>query len=360
MSKVFTTEHTKVLNEVIREIEIDPTKIKGAAYMPSVEFTATTVFWDVWEAQGGATQDHVMGTDPKAVQKGGFRTLEYEGGSYREFIRFTEKDILRLRQLGSNDQAVRGIRQHLNRAGVKLNNRIEAKMELLRWDAILNGSYTYFGKTIDFGKPVNHDVAPGVPWGLIVGGNLVTNPAANPIADLRFWLMGGYAPFRKYVVSKMVINANTSRIILDNPNVQSLIQSRFASESYDKVHDINAVLSFLIPGMPPVEVYKGWYQSEAPDPGNAARIIVGDAIYFIPDGRAFFEVELPDGDKIGDVAMTLNLSNGSVDSPAAGKFILVDEHIEDRPGNPYIDIYGGFVGGPRLKRPADVLTATLI
>ena len=58
--------------------------------------------------------------------------------------------------------------------------------------------------------------------------------------------------------------------------------------------------------------------------------------------------------------MTLNLSNGSVDAPAPGKFILVDEHISDRPGNPFIDVVGGFVGGPRLKRGFDVLTATVI
>jgi hypothetical protein len=58
--------------------------------------------------------------------------------------------------------------------------------------------------------------------------------------------------------------------------------------------------------------------------------------------------------------MSLSLANGSVDAPAPGKFILVDEHIEDRPGNPFIDIFGGFYGGPRLKRPFDVLTATVI
>jgi hypothetical protein len=64
--------------------------------------------------------------------------------------------------------------------------------------------------------------------------------------------------------------------------------------------------------------------------------------------------------KIGDIVMSLNLSNGSVDSPAPGKFILVDEHIEDKLLNPYIDVIGGFYGGPRLKRPFDTLTATVI
>jgi hypothetical protein len=170
--------------------------------------------------------------------------------------------------------------------------------------------------------------------------------------------MGGYSPFRKYKISKVIMNPNTARVFLDNPAVQSLIQNRFASETY-KMHDINAVLDFLVPGMPPIEIYKGWYQNETVDP-TTGLITLADATFFIPDGSIFFECKLPDANKVGDIVMTLNLTNGSVDAPSAGKFIVVDEHIADRPGNPYIDVFGGFNGGPRLKRGPDVLTATVI
>lgn len=360
MSKVFSDESTRVLQEVIREIETDPTEYLGAKYMPSIEIPSSTVFVDVWEARGGLTKEHAVGSDPQAINRRQFRTQQYAPGAYKEFVRFNEGDILKLRELGMNDQSQRGIRQHLNENALVLNNRIEARMELLRWQAIFNGTYIYDGKTVDFGKPVNHDVAPTVPWGLNDGsGNFtVTNPASTPIADMRYWIMGGYAPFRKYKITKIIMNANTSRMVLDNPSVQSLIQTRFASEAY-KAHDIDAVMSFLVPGMPPIEVYKGWYQSETQD-ATTGQITVGDAIFFIPDGRIFFECKLPNDNKVGDVVMTLSLANGSVDSPAPGKFILVDEHIADRPGNPFIDIHGGFYGGPRLKRGFDVLTATVI
>lgn len=360
MSKVFAAEHTRVLQEVIREIETDPSEYLGAKYLPSIDMPSTSVFVDVLEARGGLVKEHTLGTDPQSAPRRQFRTQQYSPGAYKEFIRFNEGDILRLRELGLNDQSKRGIRQHLNENALVLNNRIEARMELLRWQAILNGTYVYDGKTIDFGKPANHDVAPVNPWGTNDGsGNFVdANAAATPIQDMRYWVMGGYAPFRKYKITKIVMNPNTERMVLDNPNVQSLIQNRFASEAY-KAHDINAVMGFLVPGMPPIEIYKGWYQTETSD-ATTGEITVGDAIYFLPDGRLFFEAKLPDNNKIGDVVMTLNLANGSVDNPAPGKFILVDEHIEDRPGNPYIDVIGGFYGGPRLKRAFDVLTATVI
>lgn len=359
MSKVFAAEHTRVLQEVIREIETDPAQYLGAKYMPSIEIPSATVFVDVLEARGGLTKEHTLGTDPQAVQRRQFHTQQYSPGAYKEFIRFNEGDILRLRELGMNDQSKRGIRMHLNENALVLNNRIEARMELLRWQAIFNGSYVYDGKTVDFGVPAANKVAPAIVWGTVAGGVMTANQAAKPVEDMRYWIMGGYAPFRKYIISKIIMNANTARIILDNANVQSLIQYKFGADNYGKQHDVNAVLGFLVPGMPEIEVYKGWYQNESVD-ATTGKITVGDAQYFIPDGQIFFECQLPDNNKIGDIVMSLSLANGSVDAPAPGKFILVDEHITDKPANPYIDVIGGFYGGPRLKRSFDVLTANVI
>jgi hypothetical protein len=358
MSKIFADAHTRVLQEVIREIETDTSTYLGAKYMPSIAIPASTVFVDVLEARGGLTQEHALGVDPLSVPRRQFRTQQYAPGAYKEFIRFNEGDILRLRELGLNDLSQRGIRMHLNENALVLNNRIEARQELLRWQAIFNGTYVYDGKTVDFGKPGSNDVAPLVPWATVVSGVLKANAAATPIQDLRYWLLGGYSKFRRYMITKVIMNGNTARWILDNANVQSLIQSRFAADSY-KLHEVKALLSFLIPGMPEVEIYNGWYQAETVDATTGA-ISVGDAIFFIPDGRLFFEAKLPSDNKIGDIVQTLSLANGSVDNPAPGKFILVDEHIADRPGNPYIDVFGGFYGGPRLKRAFDTLTATVI
>jgi hypothetical protein len=257
-----------------------------------------------------------------------------------------------------NDQSQRGIRQHLNENAVVLNNRIEARIELLRWQAIFNGTYVYEGKTVNFGVPSGNNVAPTVPWVVNNGGAIQANPAATPIQDLRYWILGGYSKFRKYKIRKVIMNPNTARGVLDNPNVQSLIQTRFAAAGYNQ-HDIQAVCNFLIPGMPEIVVYDGWYQTETIN-ATTGLVTVSDAVFFIPDGSIFFEAKLPGGDVIGDFVCALTLANGSVDNPAPGKFLIVDEHIGDKPGNPYIDVFCGVAGGPRLKRPFDVLTATVI
>lgn len=361
MSTVFAAEHTRVLQEVIREIETDVNEYMGAKYLPSIEVHSTTVFVDVLEARGGLLKEHTLGTDPQSAPRRQFRTQQYSPGAYREFIRFNEAEILRLRELGLNDLSKRGIRQHLNENALVLNNRIEARMEYLRWQAIFTGTYVYDGKTVSFGVPSANNVTPAVPWGLNDGsGNFTTaNPSATPIQDMRYWILGGYSPYRRYKITKIVMNPNTERMILDNPNVQSLIQSRFASDSYEKAHNAGALFSFLVPGMPPVEVYKGWYQTDTIN-ATTGQITVGNAVYFIPDGSIFFECKLPDENKIGDFVMTLNLANGSVDNPAPGKFVLVNENISNKPGNPYIDLIGGVTGGIRLKRPFDTLTATVI
>ena len=129
MSTIFAAGHTRVLQEVIREIETDVTEYLGAKYMPSIEEPATSIFVDVLEARGGLINEHTLGSDPQSTPRRQFRTQQFAPGSYREFIRLTEKDILRLRELGLNDQSKRGIRQHLNENALVLNNRIEARME---------------------------------------------------------------------------------------------------------------------------------------------------------------------------------------------------------------------------------------
>ena len=359
IQQVFSSEHTRVLQEVIREIEVDPNDFLGAKYMPSVNVPTSTVYVDVWEARGGLLKEHTLGTDPQSAPKRSFRTMIFSSGAYKEFIRFNEADILRLRELGLNDQSKRGIRQHLNENMLVLNNRIESRIELLRWMTLLNGSYVYDGKTIDFGVPSTNSIAPTVPWGNSAGGAFTTvNTAADPFSDLLYWLTGGISQWRKFKITSIIMNPNTERMFLLNPKVQDLIRMRFAAADF-RGFSMEGILGFLLPGIPPIQIYKGWYQSESEDPVTG-QITVGDAIYFIPDGKIFFEVQVPGGGSLGDFQMSLSLANGSIDNPQPGKFLIVKEMLEQHPENPYIDLIGGFYGGPRLKYPWGILSATVI
>jgi hypothetical protein len=357
--ELISPAYTRALGEVIREIEPDVNLYRGIQYMPAVERPTNNVYVDVWEATGGATLEHTLDTDPLNIQKKAFRTMQFSAGAYREAIRFGESDILRLREIGQNDLSKRGIQQHLEENAKRLNTRIETRLELLRWQAIFNGSYIYDGRVIDFGVPAANTVSPVANWGSVdpVTGVVTVNPNSDPIADIRLWTMGGYGQFRKYNIRKMVMNPNTERVFLANQKVQDQIRGFLASGIING-YETNKILSLLIPGVPEVDVYKGTYFAETINP-LTGKIAVSAATYFIPNGKIFFETDLPDNNKVGEVQMTLNLSNGSIDAPTAGKFVITDQRGLGNVKNPSLELVGGFNGGPALMRSFDLLTATV-
>jgi hypothetical protein len=355
-----TSEYTETIQKLIREIVNDPSTYMGSKYLPSVSLPVRKVRTDVVEATGGITQEHQPGTNPKYIQSFGSRVQEYEAPFYKEAIHYDEKKILFLRELGNNARNVRGVQQHIDLDIDRLNRRIEARIELERWNSIFNGGVTWMGKTVSFGIPAGNRVVPvGALWSL---DGLTANAAANPLLDIRYWLQGGTSQYRKYKVRQMVMNPNTARWILDNANTRAFISSYGANPSI-MAWDLNKVLSFVMPGGPEAVIYDGWYQNESVD--SDGKISVSDAVYFIPDGYVFFDVSnLPGGDKIGEFQQTVHLASGTIDSPGFGKFLVVEDNTapgsKGGPSNPYVDLLGGVYGGVNLQRHFDVLTAKVI
>lgn len=354
-NEFFDNEYTEVIQKMVRQVVNDPATYRGAKYIPSVALPVNRIRVEVLEATGGVTQEHVPGSNTLYIQGTGMYTQEFTPPYYKEGILYDEKRILYLREIGQNDRSRRGIRQYLDIDVDRLNRRIEARIELQRWQAIFNGGYSFMGGTVSFGIPAaNRAVPVTAVWS---SDGINANNSANPIIDLRYWLMGGLAAYRKYVFTKIVMNPNTARWLLDNSNTRAYLTSYGANSAIGE-YDINKVLQFLIPGLPAVDVYNGWYQSETT---VAGRIVVSDAIYMIPDGYIFFECSLPGNDKIGEFVQTLNLASGTIQDPGAGKFIVIEDNTQPGtpggPGNPYINLIGGVYGGVKLDRPFDVLTA---
>jgi hypothetical protein len=357
-NEFFTDEYTAINQKIVQEIVNDPDTYLGSKYMPSVTVPQRKIRVEVIEATGGLTNEHVPGTDPKYVQSFGWRVQEYAPPAYKESILYDEEKILYLRELGQADPSRRGITDYMDKSIKQLNRRLEARIELLRWQTIFNGGFSYLGKTLSFGIPTANRAVPiGAVWST---NGISANNTADPIVDLRYWLMSGYAPYRKYKFTGIVMNGNTARWILDNTNTRAYLTSYGANPNMNK-YDLNQVLGFLIPGLPPVTVYNGWYQTETI---VNQKITVSDAIYFIPDGFLFFETSLPDNDVIGEFVQGVNLASGTIETPGVGKFLVVEECIapgtRGGPKNPFIDITAGVYGGPKLDRAFDTLTAKVI
>lgn len=360
VNQFLTTEYTEVIQKVIREVVNDPSTYIGSKYLPSIALPVRKIRTEVIEATGGLTNEHVVGSSPKYVQSFGTRVQEYEPPAYKEAIHYDEAKILYLRELGNNGRNVRGVRQYIDLDIDRLNRRVEARIELQRWNSIFNGGFDFFDKTISFGVPAgNQEVPVGALWST---DGINANSSANPLVDIRYWLQGGSAAFRKYTISKMIMNPNTARWILDNTNTRSFLTSYLANPQLTD-YDLNKVLSFVIPGAPPSEIYNGWYQTESVD--SEGKISVSDAVFFIPDGYIFFEVtNLPGNDKLGEFVQGVHLSSGSIDNPGYGKFLVVDDNTgpgtKGGPSNPYLDLVGGVYGGVKLDRPFDILTAKVV
>ncbi len=358
LNAFLTNEYTQVIQKMIREVVNDPKTYRGSAYLPSVAIPVETILTEVVEATGGLTSEHVPGTSPGYIQSFGTRVQEFSPAYYKEAIHYDEKKLLYLRKLGDNERNVRGVQQYIELDIDRLNRRIEERMEKLRWDVIFNGSFASQWKTFYLGIPGANKATPiGQDWATVGG---VINNSANPIQDIRYWL-NSYASFRKYTISKIVMNPTTARWILDNTNTRSYVTS-FGANPRIGDYDVNKVMNFLIPGCPEIEIYKGWYQSEST---VAGKITVSDAIFFINDGDIFFEVSsLPGDDKIGEMVQTLNLASGTIQNPGFGKFLVIDDNTavgtQGGPKNPFVDLVGGVYCGPKLDRAFDVLTAKVI
>lgn len=363
MNEFFTNEYTSVIQKLVNEVVNDPSTYLGAKYLPSVALPVDRIRVEIIEASGGVTNEHAIGTDVKYIQSFGTRVQEFSAPAYKEAIHYDEKKIVHLRQLGQNDPAKRGVRQYIDKDIDRLNRRLEARIELLRWQAIFNGGFTYMGQAFSYGIPSGNTAVPlGAVWST---DGINPNNSANPIADVRYWTQGGLARFRKYKIKRLVMNPNTARWILENTNTKAYLSSIGANPNISE-WTLPKLLAFLIPGGPEAVIYDGWYQTESlVDNGQGSKkIAVSDAVYFIPDGRIFFECTLPDGDMIGEFQQGLHLSSGSIDNPGFGKFLVVEENIapgtKGGPGNPYVDIIAGVYGGVNLQRSFDVLTATVV
>jgi hypothetical protein len=359
MREYLTNEYTETIQKVIREVVNDPSTYLGSKYIPSVAMPVRKIRTEVIEATGGLTQEHVLGTAPKTVQRFGMRVQEYEPPAYKEAKRYDEADILFLREIGQNGRNVRGVQKYIDEDIGHLNRRIEARIEKQRWESIFDGGFSYAGKTLSFGVPASNRAVPiGALWSL---DSVSANNAANPLVDIRYWLEGGLGAWRKYVITELVMNPNTARWILDNSNTRSYIQNAYANPKIQD-YSLEQVLGFFLPGGPKVTVYKGWYQSESFD--TAGKRTVSNAIYMIPDGQIYAVATLPGGDKIGEFVQGVHLASGSIDNPGYGKFLVMDDNTapgtKGGPSNPYLEIVGGVYGGVKLDRAFDVLTAKVI
>lgn len=318
----------------------------GLEWMPFKELNAQMVVWDEKDRDRGATSYHNMDADPKIGKRPGSKRHKYTPIPHKETDVINESDLLMPRQLGTLGGVIDVSTEIGEITGERARkNKLRAEIEV--WQA-LKGQLSVHRDGVDIEEtfPVQeYDV--DVDWDEL--------DTAKPLSDwmkmvLKFRFTGASA-----AGAEAAMNSTTAGWLLLNKNEDDLKGfqgSNFLKLAY-AVEEVNKI--FTARKQPLIRVYDEGYVNEA-----------DEEVLFLDDGEIIVKGARPQGQKIGDYALTPTLHRVVNGQPAPGFFSIVTVNGLPNPGavtvqaigaagNPKIEVTGGMYGGPRLKYPRSII-----
>jgi hypothetical protein len=181
-------------------------------------------------------------------------------------IRLGEYDRLRARSANAAT-----IRDSILSDAERMSRAVEARLELARGDALVNGSVTISENgvvaTISFGRSGSHTVAPGVLWSTIA--------TATVLADLLSWQQT-YITSNGEAPGSMVMSTTVLTYMLRNAEIRALVGSTLGAPSRVSQEQLRGILDDH--GLPP------WYivDEQINVNGTPTRPIPIDKFLFLP------------------------------------------------------------------------------
>lgn len=339
---------TAVIAAVVDEITAKPAQGVGLKLMPVTAHPEWLIYHEKVSGFGGLLAERVIGEQGKVGDASSSETFEFSPGAYQEVKRFTEKDLIQLRRLGSiGERGVTGLTagamDFMGRAGEDLKFKLNNRLNKLAWDTLFNGTYQYQGLTkYNFNVPAGNTVFAATDWSIAA--------TSTPFTDL-WTILNTNATFFKYIVTKFYINPVTAASMLNSTQARDLIKN-----NANAVGDINKMAQILYPGLPEFEVVKDAWQDQST---VAGKIVNGAAQYFVPDYKILCQADFSGAmyGQYGELSMTYNINDpsASVENPAMGIYSFVDEQGLLQRKAPYVEVVTGFNGGSNLMRSNDVL-----
>lgn len=184
-----------------------------------------------------------------------------------EKIRLGEYDLLRTR--ANPDDS---IRSQLDSDGVMMGKKIEARLEVARADALVNGSVTISEngviQTVDFGRNASNTTAPSVLWSVTA--------TADPISDLTTWTQY-YVDTNGVPPGALLTSTRVRGYLLRNAAIRSLAGNMSGTPTIVSVDTLNTILNSY--DLPPIYVYDASYENAA---GAAAKVIPDTDVLLLP------------------------------------------------------------------------------
>lgn len=355
LAGILHDRHRQVIHAVVEEFSVMPLSDQSVAMqlMPMTDVPAAVLEHEIIDAYGGLTQERVLNAPGKQVPGLSSTSKIYEPGSYQEFISFFEKDLLKLRRFGSlGERGVTGLTggelDMISRSANKLQMRLINRSHQLIWDALFNDRFVWQGVTKIFGRPAQNTITAATDWSVANTG--------TPFEDL-VTIFGNNPVIRKYkaAITKMIINPKTASDI-----ILRALEAGYITNANIGSADINEVMKFAAPGLPPFEVVDDAIQQETYDPVTQ-KVVLGDAEYLVPDDKLLVVVDFNKRGLLfpeyGQLQLTENMNDpsASIQSPAVGMYTFLDEEGLRDKKSPHVDVVSGFNGGTNLMRPNDVI-----
>lgn len=348
LAGIIGQRETAVIGAVVDEITAMPHEQYGLKLVPIKTYPEFLVYHEKVSGFGGLLSERVIGEEGTTGSASSSETFEFSPGAYQESKRFTEKDLIALRRLGSiGDRGATGLTagalDFMSRAAMDLQQKLTNRLNQLSWDLLFTGKYTYQGQTkYDFAVPAANTVQTGTDWSI---------PATStPFTDLMNIIKLNPVYF-KYIIKEFVISPKTEMAILTSQEARTLIINNAYATG-----DINKIAAILYPGLPAIKVVKDSYQEQTVAGG---KIINGLAKYFVPDFKVLAVVDFGGHlfTEYGEIQMTYNINDpsASIEKPAIGIYTFVDEEGLSKRKAPWVDVVTGFNGGTNLMRSNDVL-----
>lgn len=401
------------IHKVINDVEVDSAEYRGMEILPFNTTEDDEIKVDVQKLQGGMTQAVARGAESPVIERRGVRQFRFIPACFREKLLLSSDDLTRLRKLGTVSERQKAA-ETIAKASAILRDRVEARIEWARWQAIqgsLSVSDNEVIYDVDYAFPsANTPTLTGTDkW------SDTTN--SDPINDIMDWIY----LFRGSGISmkKIWFNSAIEKYLFQNTRIRGLLDRVMGQESvklmsrkilkqimnlyigdyeyevYDKGYWLVAeVTSAVTAGDTAITVnYDNYFASgdsvtiksydgqtsetATVDNVNGANVItvtsgvsnsysVGAEIRiwkpFIPDTKVILEGTLPvgalGGTDIGEFISTVSeYGAGTPDNPKPGVFGEVQNHYDEDPK--YIAVIGGVYGLPVLYRNDAIISATV-
>jgi len=328
---------TREITHIVRNRTVDPKRFIGRSFCPIRPVYSGEIEFDVIEAVQGMTAAHNLGADPKLVKTAGMKTKKIGTGHWKETKRIDEKELLYARTAGTYNE--RAGRLLVVEGALKLDDRLETRIEWLTWQPIVGGQitinennvkYTVVYDIPDKHKPVIADAAK--KW---------SNPDADIVGDITSWMLLYRGTGAK--AKKAYFNLKVAGYIAANNGIKGLLKNTSYAEFLSAVN-VTGALKLLFPEIEFVTYDEGYVDEK------------GVFNPFISDDRFIMVGEGQPGEDMMDFGTTISLHNGGLDQPQPDKFSIVEDKSEQEK-NPYIDVTVGIYGLPRLYHPNWIVTA---